>query len=454
MQGLRHWLAHGFALVCVGLLVACGQGPAGNAAPLVPARESGPAGGGAGARTAPSLQHSYAREVAQLGHAIDAAWRLMAGQPDNAQLRLETFALHLERSRLRGGYEDTRLAQTLLDNVAKIPNTLPLTCLAQARLHLMLHRPGAASASLDSCGATLDAVEGAVLRADISFYEARYEQAQEGYRALVNQVGAPEHYVRLALFRSKTGAAGEAVALLEAAEKRTYGGSASSRAWFRLQRGMLARERGRLDEALALYHLAAEELPGWWLIDEQIAEVRRLSSDSAGAQALYQDIIARTGRPEHMDELARLLREGQTPEAADSWIRRAQALHLQQVKSFADAATGHAAEHFLQFGTPAQALELAQRNARARPYGDAQILLAGALYRAGRAGEAAQLIDRVWASGWNTARLHAVAAQIHAGLGQRAQADTYRNRALAMNPYALRMYLVPQPVQPELVSLM
>ena len=58
----------------------------------------------------------------------------------------------------------------------------------------------------------------------------------------------------------------------------------------------------------ALYSLASDELPGWWLIDEQLAEVKRLKGDTAAAKALYEGVIRRNGLPEHMDELARLLR--------------------------------------------------------------------------------------------------------------------------------------------------
>jgi tetratricopeptide (TPR) repeat protein len=260
-------------------------------------------------------------------------------------------------------------------------------------------------------------------------------------------------YCRLAQLRKKMGSPGEAAALLEAAEKRYHGASATVKAWLKLQRGLIAWDRGRLDEALALYRLADDELAGWWLIDEQIAELTRLTGDSTGAQALYEDVIRRTGLPEHMDELARLLREGAAPEKAIEWVRRAEAIHRARLAAFPEASAGHAVDHFLQFGSPAEALTLARRNAELRPYGDAQIALATALFRAGHTGEAAELIARIEASGWNTAQLHAVAAQIDAGLGRVAAADAQRAKAVAMNPYAMRLNPLPQPVQPAFVSM-
>jgi len=446
-------LVRASSLLLLALLMACGERPGSRQPAVVPAREAGRTAGTVAPAVPRAGPTSYAQEAATLTGAIDAALQLLARQPENAQTALETVALTLERARLVGNYDDYRLAGSLLERARNVPNTGPWTCLALARLHYVLHRLAQAGAALAACAGTVDAVEAAGLRADIAFYSGRYREAEDGYRALVNQVGDASQYLRLAMLKSKTGAPGEAAALLEAAEKRYHGLSAPTRAWFRLQRGLLAWERGRLDEALALYHLAADELPGWWRVDEQIAEVRRLNGDTAGAQALFEDIIARSGQPEHMDELARLLREGRTTQAATPWIRRAQGLYRERLKAFPEAGLGHAVDHFLQFGTPVEALELARRNAQLRPFGEAQIALAAALFRAGQAGEAALWIGRVQASGWNTAQLHAVAAQIFAALGRSAEADRHRALALAMNPHAMRLYLVVPPVQPEIVSM-
>ena len=428
------------AVFCLaGALAACGKGAGDLATPR--------------AATA-AKDHDYAREIATLTGAIDGAVRQVESQSDNVQIAVETASLYLDRARLGGNYDDYHRAQALLDRVKNAPTAAPMTCLTQARLQYALHQLADAQATMAGCSATLDPIEGSALRADIALYSGRYKEAEDSYRALTNQIGNSSHYLRLALFRARTGSPGEAAALLEAAEKRYHGVSATTRAWLKVQRGLLAWERGRLDEAMALYLLASDELPGWWFIDEQIAEVKRLNGDTAGAQALLEKIIERTGQPQHMDELARLLREGKTPDAANAWIQRAQAVYRARLKAFPEAGVGHAVDHFLQFGTPAEALDLARRNARLRPFGEAQIALAAALFRAGQAGEAAVVIGQVQDSGWDTAHLHAVAAQVHAGLGRRVEADAQRARALAMNPFAMRLYLVQPPVQPEIVSML
>ncbi len=386
---------------------------------------------------------SYAQELAHADQAIAAARRQLAQQAGDAVLAQQTLELMLERARLGGMLEDYQPAQDLLDSIATPNGQAAALCPARARLHFALHRLTQAGEALAQCGQLMGPFEAGALAADIAFYRGDYPQAEALYRQTLNQAGNTSQYIRLALFRARTGAPAEAAALLEAAEKRYHGGSAVTVAWLKLQRGELAWQRGRLDEALALYRLAADAMPGWWLVDEHVAEILRLQGDAAGAQQLLQQLAARDGRPEHMDMLAQLLREGPDPTAARPWITRAQAIHRSRLQVFPEAAAGHAREHFMQFGSPAEALALARQDATARPSGHAQVALAAALLRAGQAAEAAALIRRVDASGWNTAQLHAVSAQVHAALGQNAQADTRRAQAMAINPYAMRLHQVP-----------
>jgi len=409
---------------------------------------------GVAAQTGNLNKVSYEQEAAALTAAIDGAVLSIAKQPDNRLIALETVSLYIERARLIGNYDDYLKAQALLDLTTSRMNKASFPCLAYAKLHYTLHRLQAASAALDVCPVMADPVEIAGLRGDIAFYSGRYKEAGDIYLALVNQVGSPLQYFRLAMYRNKMGSPGEAAALLEAAEKRYHGGSATMKAWFKAQRGLVAWDRGKVDEALAMYALASDELAGWWLIDEQIAEARRLNGDTAGARAIYERIIQHNGLPEHMDELARLLREGTAPGSAVDWIRRAEAIYRERLNVLPEAAVGHAVDHFLQFGAPTEALALARRNADLRPYGDTKIVLAAALFRAGQAGAASELIAEVEASGWDTAQMHAIAAQINAGLGRAAAADAQRARAVRLNRHAMRLYPIAPPIQPELVSML
>lgn len=401
-----------------------------------------------GLGTSPARVVSYDSELATLSAAISGAMQSIAARPDDSLLALETVALLVERARLSGNYDDYRRAEQLLAETTTRLGRLSYPCLAQAQLHYTLHRLAAAAAALDACPVSVaqDMVLG--LRGDIAFYSGRYQEAERIYRDLVNQTGTPQHYIRLALVRNRLGSPGEAAAFLEAADKRYHGVSATMKAWLKLQRGLLAFERGRLDEAIALYRLASDELPGWWLIDEHIAEALRLGPDPGPVQAAYEDLVRRTAMPEMMDELARVLLGGDNPQAATPWIERAAAIYRDRMLLFPEASAGHAVDHFLQFGSAQDALALARRSVEMRPYGEALIALATAQLRAGQAAQAETTIAQVQASGWNTADLHVVAAQVHAGLGNGADAAAARARALAMNPHAVRLYAIAMPAIP------
>jgi uncharacterized protein with HEPN domain len=151
------------------------------------------------------------------------------------------------------------------------------------------------------------------MRGDIAFYSGRYAEAETIYRELVNRVGTPQQYVRLAMVRNHLGSPGEAAAFLEAAEKRYHGVSAPMKAWLKLQRGLIAFGRGRTDEALALYRFAADELPGWWLIDEHIAESGR----------------GGVGADHHLYQILLILRQGYVPLVRQFLARFSSALAYQ-----------------------------------------------------------------------------------------------------------------------------
>jgi len=214
--GLVPRLSRKLSLVFLCLLAGCGESSR-NAPPAVPAREGPPAqdAGRLAGKATPAAD--YPREAAALDRAIEHALRLIDRQTDDTLIALETVAVYIERARLTGNYDDYGKAAALLEVATARGDKASFPCLAHAKLHYALHRLQAATAALAACPATVDPVETAILSADIAFYSGRYKEAEETYRALVDQVGSPQAYIRLALLRNKTGAPGEAAALLEAA---------------------------------------------------------------------------------------------------------------------------------------------------------------------------------------------------------------------------------------------
>jgi Tfp pilus assembly protein PilF len=386
----------------------------------------------------------YDRERRNLDAAIEHGRALVASRPEDGLLPLEVVTLLLERARLTGDYADFGRARELLDARAPSAGAAASHCLLRARLDYTLHRLKAAQERLAACPPGVEASERAGLAADIALYGGRYREAEATYRALANEVGTPAQFVRLGLLRAKTGAPAEAAALLEAAERRYHGSSATMKAWLRLQRGLVALDRGRLDEALALYRQSADELPGWWLVDEHVAEVQALRGDKAAARALYASVVERTGAPEFLDALAAL--EDEAGDKASAAGRRAQAraLYEKRLADHPEAAAGHALDHFLADpSATGRALALAQANHATRPFGDSAIALARAWLHAGQPARAAPLLEAELAKGWDTAEIHWVLGAVREALGQKARAQAARGAALARNPHAAAMYGAP-----------
>lgn len=394
------------------------------------------------ARSEPGAQAtaSYSAELKKVDAAIAHGLELAQRQPDNSLIPLEVVGLYLERARLTGHYDDHSKAETMLSRLAGAGSGAA-TCLASARLHFTLHRLVRANRALQNCPATLDNAEVAALQADISLYQGQYRRAEAAYRALVNDVGLAPHYARLALLRKWLGAPGEAAALLEAAEKRYHGGSPVMLAWLKLQRGQLAMDRGRLDEAMALFTLASDAMPGWWLVDEHIAEVQQLLGNSARSRRLYEDVAARTDAPEFLDALADIEIHAGNAKRARQLIDRAGALHEQRMAAYPEAAAGHMVAHFLKYSAePGRVLQVAQRNFDARPYGEAAIALAQANLLAGRPEAAVTLVNAQLAQGWDTAQAYWVLARALTRLGRDQQAEAAQAEALRRNALAATMY--------------
>jgi hypothetical protein len=389
----------------------------------------------------PQAAPKYADEVAKLNAGIEHGISLSAKQVSDTLLPLQVVSLYQERARLTGSYDDYSKAQTLLATLPAGPKPTASICLTTARLHYTLHRLKQASAALDGCPSTVDAIEMASTRADLALYSGRYREAENVYRALVNEPGIPPNFVRLGLLKKWLGSPGEAAALLEAAEKRYHAGAPTMRAWLKLQRGLVALDRGRFDEALAMYRLASDALDGWWLIDEHIAEVLHLSGKTAEAKQLYENIVARTGNPEFMDALAAIERELGNGESAKALTQKARAIYEQRLIAFPEAAAGHALDHFLHDPADAKlALALATKNFETRPYGESAIALAKAWILSGKPERAVPVIEAELAKGWDTAEAYWILSEAQQRHGQVRLAEQAREQARRRNPQSEKMY--------------
>ena len=266
----------------------------------------------------------------------------------------------------------------------------------------------AASAELDRCPGSVAREEIAGLHADIAFYTGRYRQAELIYRALVNRRrDAAAVRPARACCAADTGSPGEAAALLEAAERRYHGTSPTIEGLAQAAARALALDRGRFDEALALYPAAADALPGWWLVDVHIAEVRQLGGDTAGAQDALRE-RDRAQRVARAHGCADTDPDRRGPPRRGAPASPAGASDPRSAAARVPGCRGRLTRSTISSGRRRSrpALELAQRNYAARPYGEAAVALARAWLQNAQPKRAVEVLEAHLADGWDTAEVH------------------------------------------------
>lgn len=384
---------------------------------------------------------TYSEAVKRSGVAIANARAAAEAAPDQWLMHEIHASEQLARAQLSGSYDDYAAAQQALDSAFKVAVKGSGPHLMQASLDFGMHRLARAQAQLAAIDGYAvppdpgDRAEMAAMRGDIAFYRGDYPAAWAGYDQADALVPGSASF-RRAIFAARTGDVDQADAYLVEAEAAYRSPTPQTRSYMELQRGILDLDRGRLGEAMAHFRKADTLFPGRWLIEEHIAEVLNLQGKTAQAEALYRDIVRRTGHPEFIDALAGIAEaRGDTAEATRLYARSS-AIWSKRLKQFPQATYGHAIDHCVAKQDWPCALRLARLNHEARPYGEAKIALARALLGNRRMGEAQAMIEQVLASRWRTPDLHATAADIFQANGLAEKAAEQRRLARALNPLA------------------
>jgi tetratricopeptide (TPR) repeat protein len=370
-----------------------------------------------------------------------AATRKRAAAQTNSWMVLEKVAnLYMSRARLSGSYDDYAKAQAALDQAFERAPEGSGPRLTRAALNFTLHR-------LDPIEADLAAVEAGILvddstrayiasmRGDVAFERGQYPEARAFYDAALAL--SPKNASLIAKLAQSAWRAGEldqAQARYREAERSMLPNALEGRAWVHLQLGLIDLERGRYDDAFGHYRDGADLLGGWWLLEEHIAEIATLKGMDAFALELYTDIIARTGKAEFMDAKASLMQAAGDHADAQTQLELAVAVYELELQQFPEASYGHALGHYLEFGPPARALELAQANHVLRPGVPAKISLAEAQLAVGDDAAAKAVIDEALATTWVSADLSWVGSLVYAKLGDEARAAQLREQAIALHP--------------------
>ncbi len=382
------------------------------------------------------LPRSYDVAMARAKLAVANASAAAASAPDQWLMHEILASEYLAKAQLSGSYDDYAAAERALDDAFKVAVTGSGPHMVRASLEFTMHRLASAEQQLDAIARYVvppdrgDRAEIAAMRGDIAFYRGQYSQALALYDqadALVPNAAS----FRRAIHAARTGNPDRALAWFDQAESAYRSPTPQTRAYFELQRGIVALDRGELDDAMDHFRNADRLFPGRWLIQEHIAEVLTLQGKISEAESLYRDIIRRTGHPEFIDALAGIAAaKGDTATAARLHAQSS-ALWARRLRQFPEATYGHAIDHCMAKRDWACALTLAQKNHQARPFGEAKIALARALLGSGRVSEARTMIETVLASPWRTTDLHRAASEIYSASGMAAQAQTQARLASA-----------------------
>jgi tetratricopeptide (TPR) repeat protein len=264
----------------------------------------------------------------------------------------------------------------------------------------------------------------------------RYDEAFEAFDRMVALRPSASGYARISYARELLGDTEGALAAMRLAVEAS-GAAAEPAAWATVHLGNLQLEQGRLERAAKLYRHALARLPGYAPAIGGLARVEFLLGHHRAAIGLYRDALARADLPEFAtglgDAYAAL---GRTADAEQAWER---AVKLEA----AFAAYGgrndlETALFDLDHGRSLRdALARAREGQKARPSVEGEHVLAWALYRNGQCEEARTHSVRALRLGTKDTGALLHRSLIERCLGNVDAAVEFRERALAVNPYAL-----------------
>jgi len=395
----------------------------------------------AGARApASGAPLDYAEALLRVDQSLAAGEALARTRAREWLVQEKIANAYMSRARLTGSFDDYAAAQAALDRGFANSPKGGGPQLTQAVLAFSLHRLDRTAAALDvidhfAVPAEFEtANEAAAMRGDVAFYRGQYAEALRRYRG---RKASDETSFRMAVYQGKTGQTDAALATIDRMEQAMRFPGAQVLANLELMRGGFELQRGRWDAASRAFARADRDFPGYWYTQAHRAQMRALAGDRAGAIVEFEALAARVESPEVMDALASLYRAQGDAVRSRQWADRAGVIWERRLKLLPEAAYGHAVEHYLAFGDPKRALDLALKDAAARPYGTSQIALGWAWLANNQPAQALRAIAPVLGSSWVSADQHLVAAQAHGLLGDGEAADAEQQKALAINPRSL-----------------
>jgi hypothetical protein len=384
----------------------------------------------------------YAVEMRRIDEDIAKTNGALCSTPaDPERITRHIYRLY-QKASLSGDWAGLTAVERAIDAaIALLANPGDLYLL-KAHVAFKLHKLAEVDAALLAVPSVYDSDEGRLIRADLDFQHGRYQAAEDGYVEVLGREQSWGALARLAHLRGKMGDATGADHLYEEAEDQLTAKEMRAYAWLEVQRGFLDFARGREGEAQLHYQRADAAYPGYWLVDEHVAELLGAGGRYDEAVAMYQSIVSNGQRPELEQAIGELCDlAGQSGPAA-YWKERALTAYLQS----AQRGEVHYYHHLVDYYTDVaengtEAVKWAYKDLQQRENFATQAALAWALYRNGRLSDAANWIDRALASGVVDALLDFRAGEIHSAAGNEVVGRNLRKQALSLNPAVGRFHV-------------
>jgi len=367
--------------------------------------------------------------------------RARLNQAPDEWLRQEMLAISLaERFRLTGDYADIAEAERLLDRAFEVAPQPSGPSLTAASLALTSHGLDTADSMIARYNSTAAQLpdqrrQAEALRGDILFQRGDIQGAARAY-ALASPDGLD---IAGAMRRANAILwGGQPMEARETAEVGLKGAKLAPSGFARsaLFMANLSYATGDIARAGEWVSAANAAFDGFWLADAYAGQQMAAEGDTEASIATLEKLARKNAEPDLIDTLVGiLLYEGEEARAA-AWTKRASALWDEKLATSRDAYRLHAAEHHLDFGDPAIALELAREEVAARPFGEAIEVLASALNANDRPAEALRWLERAEAEGWRAVSLDLARSESLAMLGRDREAKTFLDRAKKINPLA------------------
>lgn len=272
--------------------------------------------------------------------------------------------------------------------------------------------------------------------ADALMELGRYDEARSKYEELGRRNSGPAVLARLARWEELCGRRDKAIKLLgEALDKhRKAGGAAADAAWYKLRIGEMYFDGGNLRRANDWFEAALKDVDGYVPALLALGKVRGAQGRFVEAIALYEQVIATHPDFDHLGELADVCDKAGQTERAESYRRRA--LAGADPASLPEWERRHLVLFYCNNDIRlAEALALAHRDLQERQDIHSNETLAWALYKNGRAAEAADAMKQAMKLGTQDAEMFYHAGLIEQALGNTEAARERLQKALRINPY-------------------